>query len=143
MYSKMYICIMFENIASEQTKATMTRLLGIPNDTCLTSANAHRVSSLDIDTYVRKAESHGVSLAFWHLDIAVLDKHFGGAVAAIIALRGIPGIASVEIMPVEGPYTMITRDTIRRIMADHAAALCDHLGLGGKLSRFNWTDHDL
>ncbi len=140
MHSKMYIRIVFEDIASEQTKATMEYLLGSSNDTCLTSKNAHQISSYKMGPYKSKLANR-VSMVFWHLDIAVLDKHFGGAINAILALRSHPGVASVEIMPIEGPYTTTTRRAIEDIMEEHMAMMCDHIRLTAPPASFNWTGY--
>ncbi len=95
----MYIRIEFENIESDETKETKCKLFSIPNGTCLTSTNSCRIYSKEIGDIDRG------SVAFWYLDVDILNKHYFGVMSNLNTLAKYPGVSRVDILPIEGHYT--------------------------------------
>lgn len=95
---KMYIRIEFEDISSAKTKETQELFFSIPNGMFLTSSNAHMLSSKEIRDAV------GKSVVFWHLDVDILNKHYGGVMNCLNALVKYSGVSRVDILPIEGHY---------------------------------------
>jgi hypothetical protein len=94
----MYIRIEFEDVESAKTKETQALFFGIPNGMFLTSTNAHMLSSKEIRDAV------GYSVVFWHLDVDILNKHYGGVMDCLNNLVKYSGVSRVDILPVEGHY---------------------------------------
>jgi hypothetical protein len=94
----MYIRIEFKDIASDKTKETQQLFFSIPNGMFLSSTNAHAISSNEI------REEVGNSVVFWHLDIEILNKHYGGVMNCLHSLLQYHGVGRVDILPVEGNY---------------------------------------
>jgi hypothetical protein len=94
----MYIRIEFENLESDKTKETQYLFFGIPNGMFLTSSNAHMLSSKEM------REAVGNSVAFWHLDVNILNKHYGGVLKCLNGLLTYPGVGRVDVLPIEGHY---------------------------------------
>jgi hypothetical protein len=94
----MYIRIEFEDIGSAKTKETQGLFFGIPNGMFLTSLNAHMLSSKEMRDTV------GNSVVFWHLDIDILNKHYGGVMNCLNSLVKYSGVSRVDILPIEGHY---------------------------------------
>ena len=94
----MYIRIEFEDVESNKTKETQYLFFGSPNGMFLTSSNAHMLSSKEM------REAVGYSVVFWHLDIDILNKHYGGVLKCLNGLLTYPGVCRVDILPIEGHY---------------------------------------
>ncbi len=94
----MYIRIEFENIGSDETTDTQEILFGSPNGMFLSSSNAFRVSSKKIRDIV------GDSVAFWYLDVDILNKHYYGVMNCLNELVKYPGVSRVDVLPIEGHY---------------------------------------
>ena len=94
----MYIRIEFEDVESVKTKETQELFFSIPNGMFLTSSNAHMLSSKEMRDVV------GKSVVFWHLDIDILNKHYGGVMRCLNGLLTYPGVSRVDILPIEGHY---------------------------------------
>ncbi len=97
-YHKMYIRIEFEDVESIKTKETQNLFFGSPNGMFLTSSNAHMLSSKEIREVV------GKSVVFWHLDVDILNKHYGGVLKCLNGLLQYPGVGRVDVLPIEGHY---------------------------------------
>jgi hypothetical protein len=95
---KMYIRIEFENIGSAKTKETQGLFFGSPNGMFLTSSNAHMLSSMEMRDTV------GHSVVFWHLDVDILNKHYGGVINCLNNLLKYSGVSRVDVLPIEGHY---------------------------------------
>lgn len=94
----MYIRIEFEDVGNTKTKETQELFFSSPNGTCLTSSNAHWLSSKEIRDLV------GNSVVFWHLDIDILNKHYGGVMYCLNSLVKYSGVSRVDILPIEGHF---------------------------------------
>jgi hypothetical protein len=94
----MYIRITFEDLTSEKTKETQELFTSSPNGMCLCSSNAHAICSKEMQNI------GGLSVLFWHLDIDILNKYYGGALNSLKHLTEYPGVSSVEILPIEGGF---------------------------------------
>lgn len=94
----MYIRVEFEDVTSDNTKETQCLLFGIPNGMFLTSSNARMIYSKEMQ------EAFGNSVMFWHLDINILNKHYGGVLNCLNSLLRYPGVCRVDILPIEGDY---------------------------------------
>ena len=94
----MYIRIEFEDVGSAKTQETQQLFFGIPNGMFLTSSNARRLSSKEMRDAV------GSSVAFWYLDIDILNKHYGGVMKCLNSLVKYAGVSRVDILPIEGHY---------------------------------------
>jgi hypothetical protein len=95
----MYIRIEFENIGSAETTNTQEILFGSPNGMFLTSSNAFMISSKEIWDAV------GNSVAFWYVDVDILNKHYYGVMNCLNELVKYPGVSRVDVLPVEGHYS--------------------------------------
>lgn len=91
----MYIRIEFEDIESANTKETQELFFSSPNGTFLCSTNGYMMTSKEI---VKKV---GYSVVFWHLDVEVLNKHYGGVEECLNALLRYEGVSRVDILPIE------------------------------------------
>lgn len=96
--TKMYIRIEFNDIQSDNTKKTQQLFFGIPNGMFLSSSNAHAISLHYTDDVVEK------SVMFWHVDVDILNKHYGGVMKCLNSLLTYDGVGRVDILPVEGHY---------------------------------------
>jgi hypothetical protein len=94
----MYIRIEFENVESAKTKETQQLFFSIPNGMFLSSSNAHMLSSKEI------REAVGNSVVFWHLDVDILNKHYGGVMNCLNSLAKYPGVSCVDVLPIEEKY---------------------------------------
>jgi len=94
----MYIRIEFEDIESDKTKETQQLFAGIPNGMFLSSTNAHAISSKEI------LDEVGNSVVFWHLDVEILNRHYGGVMNCLHSLLQYHGVGRIDILPVEGSY---------------------------------------
>ena len=94
----MYIRIEFENVESDKTKETQCIFLGNPSGTCLTSSNAYRLSSKELQEIV------GNSVVFWYLDIDILNTHYFGVISSLNDLKKYPGVCRVDVLPIEGNF---------------------------------------
>lgn len=94
----MFIRIKFDNIESAETKETQQLFFGIPSGTCLSSSNAHQLSSKQIKEIV------GISAGFWYLDIDILNKYYGGVLSCLNGLLTYPGVSRIDILPIEENY---------------------------------------
>ena len=99
----MYIRIEFKDITSDKTKETQHIFFGIPNGMFLSSTNAHVISSKEI------REAVGNSVVFWHLDVEILNKHYGGVMNCLNSLLQYQGVGRVDILPVEGHYHSVEK----------------------------------
>ena len=102
--NKMYIRIEFDDIESAKTKETQELFCSIPNGMFLTSSNAHMIY-LD-----EMKERKGYSVMFWHLDVDILNKHYGGVMRCLNSLLRYPGVSHVDVLPVEGHYDSFSRN---------------------------------
>jgi hypothetical protein len=94
----MYIRIEFENMESAKTQDTLHLFYSIPNGMFLSSTNAHMLSSKEL------RESFGNSVVFWHLDIDVLNEHYGGFVNCLYRLEKYSGVCRVHVLPFNEKY---------------------------------------
>ena len=94
----MYIRIEFKDIENDETKNTQELFLSSPNGMFLTSSHAYMIGSKKI------REAVGISVVFWHLDIDILNKHYGGVIYCLNELLKYPGVGRVDILPIEGQY---------------------------------------
>lgn len=100
----MYIRIEFEDVESAKTKETRELFCSSPNGMFLTSSNAHMI-------YLDKIrETKGYSVMFWHLDVDILNKHYGGVLNCLNGLLTYPGVGRVDILPVEGHFDSFSRN---------------------------------
>lgn len=94
----MYIRIEFEDVGSAKTQETQELFFSSPTGMFLTSSNAHRISSKEM------RDSVGNSVVFWHLDIDILNKHYGGVMNCLNSLVKYSGVSRVDILPIEGHF---------------------------------------
>ena len=100
----MYIRIEFDDIESVKTKETQELFCSIPNGMFLTSSNAHMI-------YLDKIrETKSYSVMFWHLDVDILNKYYGGVLKCLNGLLTYSGVTRVDILPVEGHYDSFSRN---------------------------------
>jgi hypothetical protein len=90
----MYIRIECKDITSDKTKETQQLFFGIPNGMFLSSTNAHPISPNEMQEAVRN------SVAFWHIDVDILNKHYGGVTNCLDSLLQYHGVGRVDILPV-------------------------------------------
>jgi hypothetical protein len=93
----MYIRIEFENLDSIETRKTKQKFGTAPNGLCLTSTNSHFI-------YVDEALKPRCKAIFWYLDIAIVNKYYGGIMVALNSLLEHQGVRRVDVLPIEGPY---------------------------------------
>jgi len=86
----MYIRIEFKDITSDKTKETQQLFFGIPNGMFLSSTNAHPISQNEMQEGV----------VFWHIDVDILHKHYGGVTHCLDSLLQYHGVGRVDILPV-------------------------------------------
>lgn len=98
IYYKMYIRIEFEDVGSAKTRETQSLFFSSPNGMFLTSLNAHMFHPKEMK------ESVGNSVVFWHLDVNILNKHYGGVMRCLNGLLTYSGVSRVDVLPVEGHY---------------------------------------
>lgn len=94
----MYIRIEFENMESDATQSTRNTFFGTPNGMCLSSQNAHILSSNEL------RETYNHSVVFWDLDVDVLDKDWNGVMCSLVTISNYPGVKCVDVVPFEGKY---------------------------------------
>ena len=94
----MYIRIEFEKVGSAKTEETQQLFFGSPNGMFLSSSNAHMITSKEIIDYI------GYAVVFWHLDVDILNKHYGGVLNCLNSLYKYPGVIRVDVLPIEGHY---------------------------------------
>jgi len=102
--NKMYIRIEFDDIENYKTKETKELFFSSPNGMFLTSLNAHSICSKALDTSVVGTSVVGTSVVFWYLDIYILNKYYGGVIYCLNELSKYPGVARIDILPIEGQY---------------------------------------
>ena len=83
----MYIRIGFKDIESDKTKETQQLFFSIPNGMFLSSTNAHPISPQE-------------AVVFWHVDVDVLHKYYGGVTKCLDSLLQYHGVDHVDILPV-------------------------------------------
>ncbi len=49
-------------------------------------------------------DSVGNSVMFWHLDVNILNKHYGGVMNCLNNLVKYSGVSRVDVLPIEGHY---------------------------------------
>lgn len=91
----MYIRIVFDRLKYDE----WAYLLGSPNGTVLCSANALRVLPEIIPSSC---------VYFWYLDINIINKFWGGVIKALSELNIVPGVISIDILPInyEAPSSL-------------------------------------
>ena len=94
----MYIRIEFEDAGSYKTKETQALIFSSPNGMFLTSSNARMLSSKEMRDVV------GYSVVFWHLDVNIINKYYGGVLNCLNSLVKYSGVSRVDVLPVEGSY---------------------------------------
>jgi hypothetical protein len=90
----MYIRIGFKDIESDKTKETQQLFFSIPNGMFLSSTNAHPISPNEMQEAVEN------SVVFWHVDVDVLHKHYGGVTKCLDSLLQYHGVDHVDILSV-------------------------------------------
>ncbi len=106
----MYIRIEFEDLESTKTQETQELFFSIPNGTCLTSSNAYRLSRK------KMRDAVGDSVVFWHLDANILNKLYGDVMNCLNDLMTYSGVKRVDVLPIEGYYTIETFDELFTIL---------------------------
>lgn len=91
----MIIRIEFTNCDSKETEDTMQTFYGSPSGTCLTSSNACLLRP------EKTWKEKGLSVGFWYLDIDILNRYYYGIISALSELLRYPGVAKVDILPLE------------------------------------------
>lgn len=108
----MYIRVKFDDIDSPKTQNTIQTLTGSPSGLWTDASNTMLV-----------AATKSRSTICWYFDVDVINKYYGGVQNMLNGFTSLPGVSSVEVLPLEGDPHKVPVDSlqvIREVLLSYA-----------------------